>query len=566
LVPVLIAGVFGSTLLAMSPASAAVSAGASMSVPDGASVGATNLAASITVTNNNTAPNQAEGNTITDIRFAPSCGAMGTVANPCPTPDPGAFSVSPTATGAAGTACAGRTFTVSGPDATGAFTFTASGSPVVLAPPGGATGANACTINFTMNVAKVPQIDVSSTSPGVQTWVNLRVKVTSSSGLMPVVVVARMVTVGKGVLGLATQASPSVAVGGTVADTATLSRTAGAAAPTGTVAFSVFGPDNSTCSGTPVGQSTNPVAGTGSAMSASFPVMLPGVYRFVAVYSGDANYVTRSSPCGAAGESVTVTGRLGHAVADFNGDGRTDLSFYRASSGLWVVQGMPTVNFGVSTDIPVPADYNGDGRTDIAVFRPSTGQWFVRDQFSATLGTSGDIPVPGDYNGDGRAEIAVFRPSTGQWFVQDMPVVTFGASGDIPVPGDYNGDGRTDIAFYRPSSGLWVVQGMPTVNFGVSTDVPVPGDYNGDGRTDIAVFRPSTGQWFVRDIATVTFGASGDIPVPGDYSGDGVTDIAVYRPSTGHWLVRGISDTAFGNSTDTPLPLPYAILRSLSML
>jgi len=469
-------GVVASGLLAMSPASAAVSAGASLSVPDGASVGTTNLAASVTVTNQNSAPNQAEGNTITEIRFVPSCGSMGTAANPCPTPDPGVFSLAASATGAAGTACAGRMFTVSGPDASGAFSFTVSGAAVVLAPPGGAAGANRCTINFTINALKVPQIDVSA-NPGVQTWVNLRARVTSSSGLMPVPVVSRMVTVSKGVVGLTTQASPSVPVGGTIADNATLSRTAGAAVPTGTVAFSAFGPDNAACTGTPMSQSTNPVAGTGSATSASFPVTQPGVYRFVAVYSGDANYVTRTSPCGSAGESVTVTGRQGHAVADFNGDGRTDLSVYRPSNGNWLIQGLADTQWGASTDIPVPGDYNGDGRTDIAVFRPSTGYWYVLGISTAVLGSSTDVPVPGDYDGDGRTDFAVFRPSTGQWFVGAMPAVTFGASGDIPVPGDYNGDGKTDIAVFRPSTGHWLVRGISDTAFGTSTDIPLPLPY-----------------------------------------------------------------------------------------
>ncbi|MEN3316126.1 MAG: hypothetical protein V7605_2360, partial [Acidimicrobiaceae bacterium] len=280
---VLVSAIVGSTLLAMSPASADVSAGVSLTVPTGASVGATNLAASLTVTNNNTAPNQAEGNTLTEIRLAPSCGAMGTAANPCPTPDPGAFSISPTATGAAGTACAGRTFNVSGPDASGVFTFTVSGAAVVVAPPGGAAGTDRCTINFTMNVVKVPQIDVSP-SPGVQTWVNLRVRATSASGLMPVPFVSQMVTVGRGVLDLATQASSSVAAGGTVSDTATLTKTPGTAAPTGTVTFSVYGPSDTTCSATPVGQSTNGVGANGTATSSPFPVNQAGVYRFVVVY------------------------------------------------------------------------------------------------------------------------------------------------------------------------------------------------------------------------------------------------------------------------------------------
>ena len=32
--------------------------------------------------------------------------------------------------------------------------------------------------------------------------------------------------------------------------------------------------------------------------------------------------------------------------------------------------------FGVAEDLPTPADYDGDGRADISVFRPSNGTWY----------------------------------------------------------------------------------------------------------------------------------------------------------------------------------------------
>jgi hypothetical protein len=41
----------------------------------------------------------------------------------------------------------------------------------------------------------------------------------------------------------------------------------------------------------------------------------------------------------------------------------------------------------------VRADYNGDRKADIAVFRPSTGSWYTQGLPSVQWGTSGDIPV-----------------------------------------------------------------------------------------------------------------------------------------------------------------------------
>jgi Tol biopolymer transport system component len=161
-----------------------------------------------------------------------------------------------------------------------------------------------------------------------------------------------------------------------------------------------------------------------------------------------------------------------------------------------------------------PADFDGDGDTDVSVFRPSTGTWFVRNGPVSSFGTSGDVPVPGDYDGDGDTDIAVFRPASGVWFVQGGATAAWGTSGDIPVPGDYDGDGDTDMAVFRPSTGIWFVRGGTTVAWGASGDIPVPGDYDGDGDTDIAVYRPATGTWFVLGGAVTPFGTSGDVPLP----------------------------------------------------
>jgi hypothetical protein len=38
--------------------------------------------------------------------------------------------------------------------------------------------------------------------------------------------------------------------------------------------------------------------------------------------------------------------------------------------------GFAAAQFGVSTDIPTPADFDGDGKTDVSVFRPDEGNWY----------------------------------------------------------------------------------------------------------------------------------------------------------------------------------------------
>ncbi|MCA1684204.1 MAG: hypothetical protein LC708_03660, partial [Actinobacteria bacterium] len=103
---------------------------------------------------------------------------------------------------------------------------------------------------------------------------------------------------------IATHASPSVLVGGQITDTATL---AGGNNPTGTITFTLFGPDDATCSGTAAFGSTRTVAGAGSYTSAGFTPTAAGVYRWRAAYSGDGGNAGVGTACNDPGESVTVT-------------------------------------------------------------------------------------------------------------------------------------------------------------------------------------------------------------------------------------------------------------------
>src|SRR5919205_2306699 len=57
----------------------------------------------ILVTNTNTPPQETISNTLTQLRLALSCGAPGTAANLCPSPDPGVITTGTIATGTAGT-------------------------------------------------------------------------------------------------------------------------------------------------------------------------------------------------------------------------------------------------------------------------------------------------------------------------------------------------------------------------------------------------------------------------------------------------------------------------------
>jgi hypothetical protein len=284
---------------------------------------------------------------------------------------------------------------------------------------------------------------------------------------------------------------------------------------------------------------------------------------------------------------------------DYEGDGKADISVWRADSGVWYTLASSNpgtwtaTSWGLPGDIAVPADYDGDSKTDVAIWRPDTGVWYVLSSalpgtYTGTQwGMLGDKPFAADFDGDSKADIAVWRPSEGSWYVllSGTPGSNtsrrWGLADDIPVPADYDHDGKTDIAVWRPSSGLWYVLlsgtagSYTSTQWGLPSDKPAIGDYDGDGKTDIAVWRPGTSEWFVLrsslpgTYTATQWGMPSDTPVVGDYDGDGKADIAVYRPGEGIWYIlqSGSSGSYFsvqwGMTSDVPLSVLTPVLRAI---
>jgi len=155
-------------LVAATPALAGVGGSVFPNYPLTVTTGDTGVAASITIMNVSTIPNDTESVSVQQIRHTPSCGSLPLGSCPSGFEDPGVFLIS-AAAGRAGTACAGVTFAVSEINAaTGEVAFTPSVA-VSLGPSIGAPATSTCTIDFAVDVLKVPAKDANGAATGIQT-------------------------------------------------------------------------------------------------------------------------------------------------------------------------------------------------------------------------------------------------------------------------------------------------------------------------------------------------------------------------------------------------------------
>ncbi|MDQ1401150.1 MAG: hypothetical protein QOF81_1841 [Acidimicrobiaceae bacterium] len=280
--------------------------------PSNVTVGQLGLPATLQIVNISTPPENGGNITLNSIKLVPACGKTTfTAVGDCPatSADPAVFLISPTGAGESGTACAGRSLTITISNLlTGQVAFTPIGGPLVLGPPGSATAV--CRIDFTFNVLKLPSKPFGRATPtAIQTAQLGSAKATSAvNGATSTSFGSSLTTVTSAQLPLLALATPTAQVGGSIADTATVAPPIlPLPLPTGTITFRLFGPKNATCAGTPIFTSIKTVAGSGSYTSDAFTVTAAGTYRFTAAYSGDAVQAAAVTACADPSGKVTVT-------------------------------------------------------------------------------------------------------------------------------------------------------------------------------------------------------------------------------------------------------------------
>jgi hypothetical protein len=167
---------------------------------------------------------------------------------------------------------------------------------------------------------------------------------------------------------------------------------------------------------------------------------------------------------------------------DVNGDGCADVFWYNRNTGsivAWFINGSARLAQVSYLAVPptsgwVPAglaDFNGDGRTDLLWYNAYTGgiiAWLLRGSsilqeahYGTNTPNSGWTPLGiEDVSGDGRADLLWYHTYTGQvraWLInggsvsKDVPYGTLNpTAGWAPIGlDDFNGDGRIDLLWYN---------------------------------------------------------------------------------------------------------------------
>ncbi|MEQ1906383.1 MAG: FG-GAP-like repeat-containing protein, partial [Pirellulaceae bacterium] len=283
------------------------------------------------------------------------------------------------------------------------------------------------------------------------------------------------------------------------------------------------------------------------------------------------------------------------STGDFNGDGRDDLMFHKATTGVnrWYFSRTDgTFDFMENRIVPgavvafnnvKTGDFNGDGRTDVMFRKTTTGDnrlYFSRadgnlDVVSNTIATNlinsvFNNLVTGDFNGDNRDDLVFSSTSTGsnRWFYSradggfdfvDNRIAPGSANGyDHVVSGDFNGDGLDDLMFHATSSGanrwflsradgnLDIIDNRIGESSANGYDHVVSGDFNGDGRDDLMFHATSSGanRWFLsradgnldyvddRILASKVSNEFSNL-LAGDFDGDGICATMFHSVTTG---------------------------------
>ncbi|MEV0457686.1 choice-of-anchor A family protein [Catellatospora methionotrophica] len=236
---------------------------------------------------------------------------------------------------------------------------------------------------------------------------------------------------------LSTDASADITLGGQVNDVATL---AGGSAPTGSITFNLYGPNDATCSNDPVFTSTVPVNGNGDYPSTQFTPTLAGTYRWIAGYSGDANNTAATTSCNDPNESVVVN--TGQVTPTLSTDASDDVTLGGQVSDTATLAGGTAPTGSITFNLYGPNDATCSNDPAFTATVPVNGNAaYPSGPFTPTQ--AGTYRWIASYSGDaGNAAVAGACNDAGESVVVNPAVVTptlsTDASGNVPLGGQVN--------------------------------------------------------------------------------------------------------------------------------
>jgi hypothetical protein len=251
------------------------------------------------------------------------------------------------------------------------------------------------------------------------------------------------------------------------------------------------------------------------------------------------------------------------AVGDINGDARQDLAVANNLGDSVAIllgnadgsfQAPRVVYLGPSNNprsIAI-ADFNGDGRADLTVANPTSntvdvlrgnGDGTFQPVVVLTAGTNPGAVSVGDFNGDGRADLAVANMGSsdvsvllgnGDGTFQTARTFAAGAGAAFIAVGDFNRDTRPDLAVANTNAGtVSLLLGNGDGNFqaarsfaaGPATWSLAVGDFNGDAMPDVAATSNAPG---VNAVSILLGNGDGTLRAPQAFTvGNGPTSVAV---------------------------------------
>lgn len=291
-------------------------------------------------------------------------------------------------------------------------------------------------------------------------------------------------------------------------------------------------------------------------------------------------------------------------VADFNGDGKLDLTTANSGSnsvslllgnGDGTFQSASSFPLGISPISLVSGDFNGDGKPDLATANATASNVSILlGNGSGGFGTPTNFPTgslpysiaAGDFNGDSKLDLAtansgdnsvslLIGDGTGNF---GAPVAyPVGSNPQMVKVADFNGDSKPDLATVNYNSNNLSILlnngsgGFTTAvnyNVGSSPTQLTIADFNGDGTPDVATanFGSATASLLLNNGSggfgtPTTYAGSLTALAVGDFNQDSKPDLVTTNLySTNLTILPNNGAGGFGNVTSFPVGAnPYAV-------